>query len=225
MTRRAALAEMQARGCPLGFRPSFRPSKSQSGRTHAVPFGEHTRPRVSRPAPSPAGAGLAAVTEGLAAQALPANRARRAAPGYPPRSPQSGCPFITCCAAVAYDDRRLKPSSRPADWAARPQTFSQVPPLPLHYPSRPTPEVQIEPPVWVWSGSGEARTGLAQLKKPPQPHVPASCLYSVASSSTSRQLTPVTTPSPHRILPVTTPYIQFEYTVWSRGGYGVVTVW
>ena len=28
------------------------------------------------------------------------------------------------------------------------------------------------------------------------------------------------TPSPHRILPVTTPYIQFEYTVWSRGGYG-----
>ena len=34
----------------------------------------------------------------------------------------------------------------------------------------------------------------------------------------------VTTPSPHRILPVTTPYVQNEYTVWSRGGYGAVTV-
>ena len=31
--------------------------------------------------------------------------------------------------------------------------------------------------------------------------------------------------APHRILPVTTPYIQNEYTVWSRGGYGVVTGW
>ena len=32
-------------------------------RNHAVRFGEHTRPRVFRPAPSPVGTGLAPVTK------------------------------------------------------------------------------------------------------------------------------------------------------------------
>ena len=40
-----------------------------------------------------------------------------------------------------------------------------------------------------------------------------------------RRILTVTTPYPPRILPVTTPYIHFEYTVWSRGGYGEDTVW
>jgi hypothetical protein len=49
--------------------PNSNPEPYTLSRIYAVGFGEHTRPRVCRPAPSPVGGGLAAVTKRLATQA------------------------------------------------------------------------------------------------------------------------------------------------------------
>ena len=63
-----------------------------------------------------------------------------------------------------------------------------------------------------------------RLTRPP-PGEPAEKRWTGMSALLPAGLPKVTPPSPHRILPVTTPYIHFEHAVWSRGGYGVVTGW